>query len=356
MDVIIDSGRLLVNLTDIVLISRREEGERSKMTGTPWMIRIQKNTEIFLTWRKRRKLAKKVRQKQKNPILDWVEVIISAVLIVFLINQFLFQAYQIPSGSMEHTLNIKDRIFVNKFIYGPELIPGMFKINGFTVPGRGEIIIFENPHYIPRGPFFDIAHRLIYMLTFTLIDIDKDEFGQPSHHFLIKRAVAVSGDRIRAKNGNMEFLPAGETDWITEQELQERTGLEYTVRRLLDENTYLAFETLAKAEAMKDAGLSSPLNTSAARSEIAGKYPDSYFTSMVWNRVRYQINPGVEKYGVEWRRSTLGWYIGEKHIFPMGDNRDNSRDARYFHAVKTEKVLGRASFRFWPIPRFGGIR
>jgi signal peptidase I len=51
-----------------------------------------------------------------------------------------------------------------------------------------------------------------------------------------------------------------------------------------------------------------------------------------------------------------GWYIPANRLFPMGDNRDDSRDARYFGAVRMEKVLGRALFRYWPLTRFGGVR
>ncbi|MFW6293457.1 MAG: S26 family signal peptidase [Spirochaetota bacterium] len=40
----------------------------------------------------------------------------------------------------------------------------------------------------------------------------------------------------------------------------------------------------------------------------------------------------------------------------MGDNRDNSRDGRYFGAVDTGDVLGRAMVKYWPINRIGAIR
>ena len=161
------------------------------MDFTEWGERVQRATERFLTWRKRRRLAKKERQKQKNVILDWLEAIGSAVLIVLLINQFLLQAYQIPSQSMVSTLEIGDRIFVNKLIYGPELVPGMMKLPSPRKPRRAEIIIFENPSYIPIGPLMDILQRVIYMVTLSLVDIDRDEFGNPKHHFLIKRAVGM---------------------------------------------------------------------------------------------------------------------------------------------------------------------
>jgi len=40
----------------------------------------------------------------------------------------------------------------------------------------------------------------------------------------------------------------------------------------------------------------------------------------------------------------------------MGDNRDDSRDARDFGPVRIQKVLGRALFHYWPPRRWGGIR
>ena len=78
-------------------------------------------------------------------MLDWAEAIGSAILIVLLINQFLLQAYRIPSESMVPTLLVGDRIFVNKLIFGPELLPGAVKLPSPRAPRRGEVIIFENP-------------------------------------------------------------------------------------------------------------------------------------------------------------------------------------------------------------------
>jgi len=326
------------------------------MSWNEWSLTVQKRTETFLTWRKRRKLKKKEIQRRKNPVLDWVEVILSAVFIVLLINQYLFQAYQIPSGSMENTLEIGDRIFVNKIIYGPELIPGMFKVPGFTTPKRSQIAIFENPTYLSKGPLFDIVHRLLYMLSFTFIDIDRDEEGNPAVHFLIKRVIGVPGDRLRVVKGFMQFLPPGELDWIGEEELKRRLGVSYPVNRIFDVSKYEALETLAVGTAQEDAGLKQRISTATAARDLAGtRYKDQYFFEKVWNRTRYAISPFDLRYGSEWRRRQLGWYIGEGYIFPMGDNRDNSRDARYFHAVRMQKVLGEAALRFWPIPRLGGI-
>jgi signal peptidase I len=335
-----------------------------------WGEQLQRKTERFLTWRKRRRLAKKERQKQKNVILDWLEAIGSAVLIVLLINQFLLQAYQIPSQSMVSTLEIGDRIFVNKLIYGPELVPGMMKLPSPRKPRRAEIVIFENPSYIPIGPVKDILQRVIYMVTLSLVDIDRDEFGNPKHHFLIKRAVGMPGDRLRLVEGNVEFLLPGQSEWIAEEKLKDVLGLDYEIRRIFNPQEYVYFERAGIGLALLDSGL----KPSEAQEEAISRYfwtTESESGSVSWRQQSLIDNVAVEKWRYktlyalkpyshlfhsQWRMLERGWYVPEDRIFPMGDNRDDSRDARYFGSVRMEKVLGRALFRYWPLTRLGAIR
>jgi len=74
------------------------------------------------------------------------------------------------------------------------------------------------------------------------------------------------------------------------------------------------------------------------------------------NEMLYMMHPQDRRIGSLWRRFDTGWYIGEGLIFPLGDNRDNSKDARYFGPVLLDKVLGRAMFIYWPLGRAGAIR
>jgi len=83
-------------------------------------------------------------EQKKNPIRELIELIIFVVVFVLFINVYLVQGYQIPTGSMEKTLLVGDRIFVNKFIYSP--IPSFLKwLFPVKEPERGEIIIFKYP-------------------------------------------------------------------------------------------------------------------------------------------------------------------------------------------------------------------
>jgi signal peptidase I len=65
--------------------------------------------------------------------LEWGGVIVGALLVAFLIRAVAFQAFYIPSESMESTLEVKDRLLVNKLSY---------KLHDVH---RGDIIVFEKP-------------------------------------------------------------------------------------------------------------------------------------------------------------------------------------------------------------------
>ncbi len=83
-------------------------------------------------------------------------------------------------------------------------------------------------------------------------------------------------------------------------------------------------------------------------------------TSADWYNGFYAPAPGRHRdnlgIAAEWRELKEGYYVPEGRMFPMGDNRDNSHDARYFGPVRLEKVLGKALFRYWPLYRLGGVR
>jgi signal peptidase I len=91
----------------------------------------------------------------KNSILDWFKSnflsLFYAILIAIIIRTFFFQAFFIPSSSMEPTLLVGDRIFVSKFSYGyskhsfPFSLPLINERVLFSEPERGDIIVFKTP-------------------------------------------------------------------------------------------------------------------------------------------------------------------------------------------------------------------
>ena len=91
----------------------------------------------------------------KNSTLDWFKSnflsLFYAILIAIIIRTFFFQAFFIPSSSMEPTLLVGDRIFVSKFSYGyskhsfPFSLPLINERVLFSEPERGDIIVFKTP-------------------------------------------------------------------------------------------------------------------------------------------------------------------------------------------------------------------
>ncbi len=120
-----------------------------------------------------------VPKKTAGSLGETVRVVIEALLIAFVVRTFLFQPFNIPSGSMKSTLLVGDYLFVSKFSYGWSkyslpwaMIPFSGRIFG-SEPARGDVVVFRAPH--------------------TTID-------EPP---LIKRLVGLPGDRIRMRAGRL---------------------------------------------------------------------------------------------------------------------------------------------------------
>jgi signal peptidase I len=258
---------------------------------------------------------------------------------------------------MIDTLMIGDRIFVNKLIYGPELLPGLAKLGSPIKPQRNDIIIFENPAYNSQGTAFDIAQRIIYMLTISLVDIDRDQAGNPKAHFLIKRAVGMGGDHFIAKRGEMFVRFNGENRVVSEREYSARRGWKHRITRLVNEATYPAAELAGVAAAWIDMRI---IPTQEMMEAIAvyneQRYGDINAFNSQWLETSNAAFPHERRYSEQLARRKQGWYVPPNYILPLGDNRDNSHDGRYFGPVRTAKVLGKGAFIYWPPNRINFLK
>lgn len=302
-------------------------------------------TELILSKRKKHLHLKKEKQKHLHPVLDWLGAFVWAACFVLVFNQYLFQAYVIPSRSMENTLAVRDRLIVNKFIYGPELLPGIFKFPGITNPQRSDIIIFENPEYVSKGSLFDLIQRLVFMLTLSMVDLDKDAEGNPAHHFLIKRAVGANGDIARFVKGELYIKASGEDDFYSESVFKKNLNLDYNTQRILTKDSYVISE-----KSIRNGVYMHQNSTSSIY------YDDLYFSQEYNYKYLSHISPSMITYYQNYNKKKQGIYIPDGWMLPLGDNRDNSKDGRYFGVVHNSEILGNASIKFWPLSRIGKIR
>jgi signal peptidase I len=91
-------------------------------------------------------------KRKEGSFAETVRVIIHALIIAFVIRTFLFQPFNIPSGSMKATLLVGDYLFVSKYSYGythyslPGSLP-LFSGRIFGIePKRGDVVVFRLPH------------------------------------------------------------------------------------------------------------------------------------------------------------------------------------------------------------------
>ncbi|MBG90670.1 MAG: signal peptidase I [Actinobacteria bacterium] len=122
------------------------------------------------------KIQVKAQSFWRYAVLDLVETILVAGIAALLIRHYLIQTSVVPTGSMISTLNIGDRLFVNKVLYR------------FVDPVRGDIVVFESPHgdgneYVKRcvgvpGDTISVRKGYIYIndqqLVFPGVMIQRD--------------------------------------------------------------------------------------------------------------------------------------------------------------------------------------
>jgi signal peptidase I len=91
-------------------------------------------------------------EKKESGAFDLAVVLLQAVAIAIVIRIFLFQPFNIPSGSMIPTLLVGDYLFVSKYSYGYSKYSFPFGLDLFegrilgSEPDRGDVIVFKTPH------------------------------------------------------------------------------------------------------------------------------------------------------------------------------------------------------------------
>ncbi|MFE1338969.1 signal peptidase I [Streptomyces sp. NPDC058733] len=173
----------------------------------------------------RRRLQRKVKRKRRRSAVKEIPLLVGvAVLIALVLKTFLVQAFVIPSGSMEQTIRIGDRVLVDKFTpwFGSH-------------PERGDVVVFKDP----GGWLQDeqttvkkddpvVVKQVKEALTFIGLlpsDNEKD---------LIKRVVGVGGDHVKCCDAGghitVNGVPLNE-DYLNPGDVPSQTPFDVTVPR-----------------------------------------------------------------------------------------------------------------------------
>jgi signal peptidase I len=123
--------------------------------------------------------SEKTREKKGSGFGETVKIVIQALLLALIVRTFLFQPFNIPSGSMKSTLLVGDYLFVSKYAYGysrysfpfgPDIFSGRIWA---AEPERGDVVVFKLPRdnstdYIKRviglpGDKIQVTHSVLYI-------------------------------------------------------------------------------------------------------------------------------------------------------------------------------------------------
>ncbi len=129
--------------------------------------------------------SRRARRQSSQPGSIWKELpvlIVIAILLAILLKTFLVQAFYIPSGSMEDTLRIGDRVMVNKVVYHLRDIK------------RGDVVVFDGldsftPEVSIPEPTNPVAKALGWFGSLV-------GFAPPSEKDFIKRVIGIPGDHV----------------------------------------------------------------------------------------------------------------------------------------------------------------
>jgi signal peptidase I len=187
----------------------------------------------------------------RTVVREYLEMLVGAVVLALFARAFIFQAFKIPTGSMEPNLLIGDHLLVDKLVFSPttgwveDLVFGKRKVE------RGDVVVFKYPE-------------------------------DPSRDF-IKRVIALPGERV---------------------EIQEKRV--FINGQVIDE-PYAHF-------------LEAPLHRSDPEYGLFAE-------------------DGKDNYGPR--------VVPEDAVLVLGDNRDNSKDSRFWGTLPLDQIKGRAVLVYW---------
>jgi len=217
---------------------------------------------------------------EPSAIVDTSVQVFPVIAFVLILRSFLYEPFQIPSGSMMPTLLDGDFILVNKFNYGLRDPVARNKFFDVGLPERGDVVVFK----YPNDPRIDY----------------------------IKRVIGLPGERIIYRNKSLYIKP------VCQPTDDTCPDFEQVVQNFQKNGEYV--------------------NQQRPLTRYTSEMPNKTHDILIDN----QIPPRTSNYFKQAGTQRDEFVVPKGQYFVMGDNRDNSLDGRYWGFVPEENLVGEA--------------
>jgi signal peptidase I len=221
-----------------------------KVSSNAWRVELGVMTK--------RDVGAKVRYKTPKPktaggkVLDNVDAVVQAVIMVAVIHAVLFQLYVIPTESMVPKFLVGDRVIVTKAQSGPRIPMSPLTLPALSEPKRGDIIVYDNPFSPKPNALRRMVNTVCFYLSFSFLNLDLDSSGQPRVGTVVKRLIGMPGDKLlmvddvvyrKTKDGPDWKVLEEDRAWAHTDLYKEKSATVKKIREMtMEEGTRKAFD------------------------------------------------------------------------------------------------------------------
>lgn len=219
----------------------------------------------------------------KSVVREYAEMILVTGVQVLFLMTFIAQAMNVPTGSMQNTINIGDQFFVNKFMLG-QPTPVIGPLLPQRDVRRGDIVVFKLPH-------------------------------DPKVNY-IKRVIGLPGDELQVRGTKVFIKEPGSAEF----------------KELPEQRVFVQFGSQTNS-ALREIRTEQAPPGAKYKTYHDVNERDDFDPTMVSSDVKYGVREPVK--------------VPPGHYFVMGDSRDNSLDSRYWGFVPRDHIIGRPLYVYW---------